>query len=69
MVKLLAVISILSIILLIAIPIINNVISKSRKNAFKTSVLLTIDAADSYFKYNELESSEIKVIDMLVDKD
>jgi len=52
MIELLTVIAILGIVLLITIPVINNVIEDSKQKAFKANVELISKAAESYFVEN-----------------
>lgn len=63
LVELLAVIVILSIIALITIPIISNVIEKSKKGAAKSSALGYIDAVEKTIAVNMLDSNKTNIVD------
>lgn len=61
--ELLAVIIILAMILLIATPIVLNILSDSKKSTFERSVNHLISTADDYYASNQLEINDTIVFD------
>ena len=58
LIELLAVIVILAIIALIAFPVINKIVDKSRKGAAEASALNYIDAVEKYVVLHDLDSTK-----------